>query len=236
MLRLCEGVHMTVLNTIIRTCERKSDLVNKVNTNLALGIIAFMGTPILMKFFFSLETIFTVSRFALLPSLIIPFILQFGVYKMAIGQAQALYYGYAISIGAALSPLLLTLPLTQLGVASLATIGLFGLAIYLSKTMEIGDSDIKILGVGVVILLAVSLLNLFLNLTLLELLICVGGITLCVGLSAYEISNLNKINVSTNTDTNALAVLVSLSLFSKIINIFIYIIRFMRILDNNRNR
>ena len=227
---------MNIISRVITICERRSELVTKVYRNVCFGLLALSGTCLFLHSTFNIKFLFTLSRLALIPSILIPMFAQFRIRKISDATATLLFYSYAISLGVLLCPMIYLISSTQLLIAVLMTGGLFYTAMYISRNVEIKSTDLKLLNIGILVLLAMSIANLFLRLRTIELLAAVCGMAVFVGLSAYEISEFEQANVRSNLNLNKISMVISLSLLSKIINLFIYAVNFLRSIDGGRNR
>lgn len=227
---------MSLISRIISVCERKSELVDRVYQNLAFGLVAFATTAIMLNRAVGYRNLSQLSLFAILGLFVIPFILNFRIDRLSEGNAYGLYYAYAILYGAAFAAPLYMYSLTQITIALGMTSVMFLLALYGARYMNIQETDLKFFSVGLVALLVMSIANIFLGLSILELAICVFGMMIMVGLIAYEISEFEAMNMAPGANTSKLSILISLSLLSKIISIFIYALRFLSVLNIGNRR
>lgn len=227
---------MSLLTRVVRICEKRSELVDRVYQNLAFGIVTFGGVAIALNRILPYRTLTTVSIVALIALFIIPLVIGFKIRDLSEQQATSLFYAYAVSYGAVFASILLMYSLTQITIAVGMTSLLFLLALYAARSMKIEAVDVKLLAVGFFVLFAMSILNMFLKLSVLELVVCVLGMVVMVGLSAYEISQFEAMNLPVNNNTGKLAILISLSLLSKVINILIYALRFLSVTGIGRRR
>lgn len=227
---------MNFVATVMSVCERRSELVTRVYRNVCLGLLTFVATCFGLQFYCRMSTVVMLARFAIIPSLLIPLIVQMAISKLDDFKATALFYGYATCIATAICPLLYFVAARQILIASVATGFLFWFALYLARNIDMDSTDLKLLTIGIGVLIAASLLNIFLRLPMLELFVCVLGMAVSVGLSAYEIYEFETANIRPGYDINKLSIFISLSLLTKIINIFVYMIRFLRVTGIGRNQ
>jgi len=87
----------------------------------------------------------------------------------------------------------------------------------------------SILMMGVIGIIIASVVNMFLDSGMMELIISIAGVLIFTGLTAYDVQKLKRIGsgVEYGTDeTNKLAIMGALSLYLDFINIFLFLLRF----------
>jgi uncharacterized protein len=230
------GDLMNLVSRIFVTCERRSELVSKVYANVCAGLAVVAAVAFGVSHYLGFKTAIALSRFAILPSIGLPLLLRFNVNSMGELAAGAIFYSYNASLGLMLAPIMYAVASEQIIAATLMTGGLFWLALYISRNVNFGGTEVKYLNIGLLVLIAMSVLNLFLRLNILELLLSVAGMALFVGIIGYEISEFEQENVSAGLNLNNFAMLISLRVICSIVNLFIYALRFLSVTGRNRDQ
>lgn len=155
--------------------------------------------------------------------------------KMSVGTATSLFLGYSFLTGITFSGLFYAYGFGKV-------IGVFLLtAIYFGALAAFGyftDVDLssmgRILSFGVIFLIISGLILLFVDIPFLDTVMCLAGIAIFLGLTAYDTQKIRQqySMYSSNPELLAKASIFSaLSLYLDFINLFIYLLRFM----GNRN-
>jgi len=88
----------------------------------------------------------------------------------------------------------------------------------------------SILMMGVIGIIIASVVNMFMQSGMMELIISIAGVLIFTGLTAYDVQKLKRIGsgVEYGTDeTNKLAIMGALNLYLDFINLFLFLLRFM---------
>ena len=88
----------------------------------------------------------------------------------------------------------------------------------------------SILMMGVIGIIIASIVNMFMQSGMMELIISIAGVLIFTGLTAYDVQKLKRIGsgVEYGTDeTNKLAIMGALNLYLDFINLFLFLLRFM---------
>jgi len=227
---------MNLVSRIFVTCERRSELVSKVYANICLGLATVAAIGFGAYNLIQFGTMITLARLAMIPTIVLPLALQIGLNSMSEATAGMIFYGYSAALGLMIAPLLHTVSSQQLILALLLTGGLVWLGLHLARNVDFGNGEAKYLNIGLLVLIAMSIINLFLKLTMVELLISVAGMALFVGIIGYEISEFEQENVRFGLNLNKLAMVISLRVVCSIVNLFVYALRFLRITGTGRDR
>ena len=154
---------------------------------------------------------------------------------MAPGTATALFFGYAALNGLVFSAYFLIFDLSMLIFAFMAAALYFGImCVYGAVTKADLSSLGSILTGGLLALIAFTVLGLFLNFGVFDLVICAGGLVLFMVLTAYDVQKIKELYYYTAGDelmAHKTAIYGALQLYLDFINIFLKILRLM-----SRNR
>jgi FtsH-binding integral membrane protein len=155
--------------------------------------------------------------------------ISFLIDRLSSAAVKALFLVYAVSIGFTLSLFLAIYPSGVIYKAFFSTAGVYGaLAIYGVMTKRSLQSWGSFLFMGLVGLIITSIINIFAGSSALEFLICVGGVLIFAGLTAYDHQKLRVIHAGGfgNPEGEAKAVCMgALQLYLDFINIFFFLLR-----------
>ena len=183
-------------------------LVAMFVANTALGPIIF-GTPL--------------KWVAMLAPLAFVLVLSFGVHKMSFGTLQLVFWAFAAVMGVSIASIFMVFTGASVARGFFMTAAMFGaLSLYGYTT----KSDLSKLGtvlmIGVIVLVVLSLVNIFLGSSLLSVLINAAVIIVFLGLTAYDTQRIKE-EFSENyghETVGKLAILGALGLYLNFINIF----------------
>lgn len=153
------------------------------------------------------------------------------VQKLSVGAARALFLGYAVLNGVVFSTYFLLFDLAGLIMIFAMTalyFGVFALYGHLTKRDLSGLRPI-LLG-GLIFLLVIGLLSLFLPLGAVDRVICLIGVAVFLGFTAYDTQKIKSFYAYYSADSAMLekaSVFSALQLYLDFINIFLYLLRFM---------
>ncbi len=153
------------------------------------------------------------------------------VQKLSVGAARALFLGYAVLNGVVFSSYFLIFEMASL-ILIFAMTGLyFGVfALYGHCTKRDLSGLRPILMGGLIFLLVVGLLSLFLPMGRLDRIICLIGVAIFLGFTAYDTQKIKSFYAYYSQDSAMLekaSVFSALQLYLDFINIFLYLLRFM---------
>ena len=158
----------------------------------------------------------------------IVFAMSFGQNRMSTGTLQALFWAYAVLLGASLSTLFMAYSNASIAGAFFATAaGFAGLSLYGYTTQRNLSAMGSFLIVGVIGLIVAMLVNMFLQSGPLSLIISVIGVLIFAGLTAYDTQRTKSIySYVAGTEGEGRAKIMSaLSLYLDFINMFLFILR-----------
>lgn len=220
--------YQTVAPGYVNT-ETASSLISKVMGLLAFSFLfAFLGTFVGLAIHLTYNGYWVVA----IGGFVVLFILNFAINTS--GLNLFLLYLFTFLEGMALAPLVaLYLAVGYgniLGEAFLITaVTSFGLAAYAWTTKRDFSGIGSKLFMGLIVLLLASLLSIFLHWSLLIFLICAGGIIL---FGLYLIFYVQRAKYMADTLPNAVGLTVSI--FIAVLNLFIYILYILTILQGGR--
>lgn len=154
------------------------------------------------------------------------------IYKMSFTTATILFIVYSILNGVTLSILLLVYTASSIATTFFVTAGTFGtMAIfgYITKKDLTRSGSLCIMGViGIII---ASLVNLFLQNSMMDMVISYIGVLLFVGLTAYDSQKIKRLlsgdDIEVNEVTLKIALMGAMTLYLDFINLFIYLLRIL---------
>ncbi len=154
------------------------------------------------------------------------------IYKMSFTTATILFIVYSILNGVTLSILLLIYTASSIATTFFVTAGTFGtMAIfgYITKKDLTRIGSLCIMGViGIII---ASLVNLFLQNSMMDMVISYIGVLLFVGLTAYDSQKIKRLlsgdDIEVNEVTQKIALMGAMTLYLDFINLFIYLLRIL---------
>lgn len=153
------------------------------------------------------------------------------IQKLSVGAARALFLGYAILNGVVFSAYFLLFELTSLILIFAMTALYFGVfALYGHCTKRDLGGLRPILVGGLIFLLVVGLLSMFLPLGALDRIICLIGVAIFLGFTAYDTQKIKSFYAYYSKDGAMLekaSVFSALQLYLDFVNIFLYLLRFM---------
>lgn len=154
------------------------------------------------------------------------------IYKMSFTTATILFIVYSILNGVTLSILLLVYTASSIATTFFVTAGTFGtMAIFGYITQK----DLTRIGslciMGVIGIIIASLVNLFLQNSMMDMVISYIGVLLFVGLTAYDSQKIKRLlsgdDIEVNEVTQKIALMGAMTLYLDFINLFIYLLRIL---------
>ena len=167
---------------------------------------------------------------ALLAPLGLVMALSFGIQRMSLGTAQAVFWGYAGLVGISLAPILWVYTgasVAQVFFITAATFGAMSLYGYTTRRDLSGFGSFLFMGlIGIII---ASLVNMFLLSSMMSWVISVVGVLVFTGLTAYDTQWIKESYVASDDGTLAgrKAIYGALKLYLDFINLFIMMLRIL---------
>jgi FtsH-binding integral membrane protein len=160
--------------------------------------------------------------------------MSYGGGRMSAGALQATFWGFAVAMGLSLSTIFLVYTGTSIAQAFFATAAAFaGLSLYGYTTKKDLSAFGTFLIMGLVGLIVASLLNLFFQSGVMDLVISIIGVLLFAGLTAYDTQRTKSLyaQVAGTGAEQHVVIMSAVSLYLDFINMFLFILR----LFGNRN-
>lgn len=154
------------------------------------------------------------------------------IHSISFTTATVLFIVYSILNGATLSILLLIYTMSSIATTFFVTAGTFGVMAlfgYVTKKDLTRIGSICLMGViGIII---ASLVNLFLQNSMMDMIISYIGVLLFVGLTAYDSQKIKQLlssdDIEVNETTQKIALMGAMTLYLDFINLFIYLLRIL---------
>jgi FtsH-binding integral membrane protein len=156
--------------------------------------------------------------------------LSMGINRLSQTAAQALYWTYAVLMGLSLSSILLIYTGASVATTFFASATAFGgLSLYGYTTKKDLSGFGTFLIMGLVGLIAASLLNIFLKSSGLDFAISAIGVLLFAGLTAYDTQKIKLMydQVGSSEMRGKAVIMGALTLYLDFINLFLFLLRFM---------
>lgn len=167
--------------------------------------------------------------FIIVAELLLVLGLNFGINKISSGMAKLLFIVYSAMNGLVLSVVMLIYnPYSILYILGVTSLIFVGMTVYGLKTKEDLSSYDGFFKGGLIALVMVSLLNLFLKISILGWFISVCAVVLFTALIAYDINRIVKIfqnNNLTEEDYNKFSTIGALMLYLDFVNLFLNLLR-----------
>ena len=223
--------------TMLTNVEARQNVyLKKVYLWMALGLgvtalTAFLtaSSPSIIRFIYS-NPFVTIVCCVL--EIAFVFILSGRLERLSVGACYGLFFGYSFITGVTFSSLLLVYAGTNvLALSFITASAIFGVAaVYGSVTKKSIKGWGGWLMMGLISLIVVSLINIFIGSTMLEMLISGVGVNLFAFLTAWDSQKLMDMNRNcgpymTQEELSKLSIMGALELYLDFINIFLYLVR-----------
>ncbi|WP_340314015.1 Bax inhibitor-1/YccA family protein [Rhizorhabdus argentea] len=157
-------------------------------------------------------------------------VLSFGINRLSTFTAQALFWAFAVSMGLSTSTIFVSYTQASVAQTFFASAAAFaGLSLYGYTTKKDLSGFGTFLIMGVIGLLVAMLINLFLQSSMMSLVISAIGVLLFAGLTAYDTQKIKSMyyHVSGTDFVGKSVVMGALTLYLDFINMFMFLLRFM---------
>lgn len=155
-------------------------------------------------------------------------VLSFGINKLSVPAAQATFWGFAAIMGLSLSSIFLVYTDASIAKVFFITAATFGaMSLYGYTTKRDLTSVGNFLIMGLIGLIIASLVNIFLQSSMLDFAISAIGVLIFVGLTAYDTQKIKE-SYSASHGAELLAkgaIMGALSLYMDFINLFLMLLR-----------
>jgi uncharacterized protein len=200
------------------------------------GVALFTAnTPAFLSLFFQLSpggnlTMAPLGWVALFAPLGLVFFLGFRIQHMSLAAAQGTFWAYSALMGVSLTPILFIYTGASVAQVFFITAATFGaMSLYGYTTGRDLSSLGSFLFMGLIGLIIASLVNMFLQSSMMQWVLSVAGVLIFTGLTAYDTQRI-KLSYSANYDGTAsgkMAVMGALSLYLDFVNLFLMLLRLM---------
>lgn len=210
---------------------RVTAFLTKVYGWMFLGLLVTAGTamavassPVLIETLILNRILFWIL---LLAPIGLVFYLSARVDKIAPGTAAGLFLLYSGLVGITTSVIFLVYTATSIVSAFVITAGMFGaMAVFGTVTKRSLAGVGQFMFMGLIGLIIASVVNIFLWNSMLDFVICVVGVIVFTGLTAWDAQRLKQMAVSLpDGRVGSYAVVGALSLYLDFINLFFFILR-----------
>ena len=152
-----------------------------------------------------------------------------GLSRLSSGVATALFIVYAALNGFTLSIVLLAFSIGSVFLAFVATAALFGVMSVIGYTTRVDLSKMgTYLMMAVIGLIIAMVINLFVNSSLMDMLVSIAGVLIFTALTAYDTQRIGRMAAEMNLTGEAGAkfgILGALKLYLDFINMFLFMLR-----------
>jgi len=214
---------------------------NYMASALALtGLAAYVtaNTPAVLEMFYTVQGGFLaptmLGYIAMFSPLAFILVINFGINRMQASTVQMIFWAFAGVMGISLSNILLMYTGTSVAKTFFVTAAAFGalsLYGYTTKKNLTGMGSFLIMGLfGLII---ASIVNMFMQSSMMEFVISAIGVLIFAGLTAYDTQRIKLMYLESDHSEIASkkAIMGALSLYLDFINMFLFLLRFM----GNRN-
>lgn len=202
-----------------------NDVMQKVFFRMFLGILL---TAVTAGVVFYTDLIYSLTlSFKLLCILEIIVVLVFSIFftKLSSTIVSLLFFGYAVLNGVTMATIFAVFDLNSIVYTFLATAALFGALSWYGHTTNKDVSNWKsVLTVGIIAGLGLSIINLFLGNTLLEIFLDWLILFVFVGLTIYDTQKIKSMHEANMMEERHLYVYGAMELYLDFINIFLRIL------------
>lgn len=154
------------------------------------------------------------------------------IHRISFTSATLLFLLYSILNGATLSMIFLIYTMSSIATTFFVTAGTFGVMALFGYVTK---KDLTRLGslcfMGIIGIIIASLVNIFLQNSMMEMIISYIGVLLFVGLTAYDSQKIKRLlmqdGVEINETTQKIALLGAMTLYLDFINLFLYLLRIL---------
>jgi len=194
---------------------------------LLTGVVAllFANSPLMVPVLTS-----PLRWLVMLAPLAFVMVLSFGINRLSTFAAQALFWAFAVAMGLSLSSIFIVYTGTSIAETFFATAAAFaGLSLFGYTTKKDLSGFGTFLIMGVVGLLVASLVNIFLQSSVMQLAISAIGVLLFAGLTAYDTQKIKSLyfHVAGSDMVGKSVVMGALTLYLDFINMFTFLLQFM---------
>ena len=193
---------------------------------LLTGIVAYFvaNTPSLANAIFGTPLVWVV----MLAPLAFVMVLSFGINRLSVGAAQAIYWVYCATMGASLAAILLVFTGASVARVFFITAATFGgMSLYGYTTRSDLSRFGSFLMMGLIGIILASVVNIFIGSTAVQFAISVIGVLVFVGLTAYDTQRIKDIYLEGDDGETAgkKSLMGALTLYLDFINLFMMLLQ-----------
>ncbi|MDX8336840.1 MULTISPECIES: Bax inhibitor-1/YccA family protein [Cetobacterium] len=208
----------------------KNSFLRKVFMQMFLGLLVTGGVSLYVAQSQPLISfVGNYMTFIIIAELLLVLGINFGINKISSATAKLLFIAYSAMNGLVLSIVMLVYnPYSILYILGVTSLIFVGMTIYGLKTKEDLSSYDGFFKGGLIALVIVSLLNLFLKISILGWFISVCAVVLFTALIAYDINRIMNIFQNNNLseeDYNKFSTIGALMLYLDFVNLFLNLLR-----------
>ena len=211
-------------SAIFKPTSQIISAMNRVYGHMTLAVITSMmvsllvsSSPALMTFFFT----GSMKWIVIFAPLVAIFAIGAKMHRVNYAKAQLMLHGFAALMGLSFATIFIVYTLGSIFTAFIGAAVLFGT---MSLYGYVTKKDLKSMGqfmfVGLIAIIIVSIINLFIGSTSMQMVISALAVIIFLGLTAYDTQKIRKI-VSMSGDTRSQEVAGALTLYLDFINLFI---------------
>lgn len=172
-----------------------------------------------------------ISLFLLAAELIVAIVFSARLMKMKASTVTILFYVYAFLTGISFSVLPLAYGIDNMFIAFGFAAGLFACMAVIGYTTKMDLTSLRpLLYAGLFVLIAATVVGIFINLAMLDMIICYVGIIIFMGLTAFDMQKMKQMYIDFAADgetTNKISTFCAMQLYLDFINMFLYILRLL---------
>jgi hypothetical protein len=163
--------------------------------------------------------------FCVIAELVVVLVFSLGFRKLSPGAVSALFYAYAVLTGATFSSLFVVFDLQSIVYAFLGTAAIFGILAYVGKntTKDLTNFG-TILSITLLVGLVISVINLFLGNTLIDIALDWIILAVFMGFTVYDMNKITNIEREGYMDDEHIYIYGAMQLYLDFINIFLRIL------------
>lgn len=165
--------------------------------------------------------------------LVVAFVFSLFFRKLSSGVVTLLFFAYSILTGVTFSVLFAVFDITSIAYAFIATAGIFGALAYIGKTTNKDLSSLgTLLSVTLFAGIILTIVNLFIGSTTLDIILNWGILFIFMGFTLYDMNKLTHLSEMGYITDDKLHIYGAMELYLDFINIFI---RILQIFARNRD-
>ena len=163
--------------------------------------------------------------FCIVAELVVALVFSFGFKKLSAGAVTALFYAYSILTGLTFSSIFVVFELESIAYAFLGTAAIFGIMALIGKNSKADLTSLgTILTVSLTVALVVSLINLFVGNSMIDIVLDWVIIAIFMGFTVYDMNKIVALQDMGYTDNEHLYIYGAMELYLDFINLFIRIL------------